>query len=383
MSATQTSPRSLPPNPSAEYLRKEAKRLARDEAMQLAAAQRRLAHEYGYRSWAELMTAVQKIASGREAGTGANPSQPVGSTPVSDSGANVFPLLPLRGLVAFPHVSYPIFVGRPMSIKAVQYAKDREVPIFLAAQKDPKSTDPSGSEMYQVGSLGRVIEAMRLPDGSIKTIIEANGRARVNRFIFDTDFSQAEVEEIEETATSDPRIEDLVPLVISAFMRRRVKTLGQKKELERIRLRAGLELVKVRGAVERVELRLVEPLNERLSRPVDELPISLRALKGLQSADIKRVGELVQRTEQDMLKIKNFGRKALDEIKEMLAGMGLTLGMPEAWAAARTDAGSASMLADRIASEMPMELAWKQALLELLNPADRLEKLLAYLNVLS
>ena len=234
--------------------------------------------------------------------------------------------------------------------------------------------------MYQVGTLARVIESMRFPDGSIKTIIEGSGRARVNRFIFDTDFSKAEVEKIEETASSDPRIEELVPLVISAFMRRRAKTLGQKK-FHRIRVRSRSQ-IEVLVASDRVEARL-EPLNERLSRPVEELRISVRALKGLQSADIKCVGELVQRTEQEMLQIKNFGRKALNEIKEILADMGLTLGMPEAWAVAGTTAGSASALADRIASELQMELAWKQALLELLNPADRLEKLLAYMNASS
>jgi DNA-directed RNA polymerase subunit alpha len=68
-------------------------------------------------------------------------------------------------------------------------------------------------------------------------------------------------------------------------------------------------------------------INELLCRPVEGLPISVRAFNGLQNADIKYIGELVQRTEQDMLKIKNFGRKSLNEIKEVLADMGLSLGM--------------------------------------------------------
>ena len=67
--------------------------------------------------------------------------------------------------------------------------------------------------------------------------------------------------------------------------------------------------------------------NEYLFRPVEGLPISVRAFNGLQNADIKYIGELVQRTEQDMLKIKNFGRKSLNEIKEVLTDMGLSLGM--------------------------------------------------------
>jgi DNA-directed RNA polymerase subunit alpha len=76
---------------------------------------------------------------------------------------------------------------------------------------------------------------------------------------------------------------------------------------------------------ERAETR--PTYNEYLYRPVEGLPISVRAFNGLQNADIKYIGELVQRTEQDMLKIKNFGRKSLNEIKEVLTDMGLSLGM--------------------------------------------------------
>ena len=70
-----------------------------------------------------------------------------------------------------------------------------------------------------------------------------------------------------------------------------------------------------------------EPLNENLFRSVDELELSVRSANCLQNANIKLIGELVQRTEQDMLKTKNFGRKSLKEIKEILANMGLSLGM--------------------------------------------------------
>jgi len=79
------------------------------------------------------------------------------------------------------------------------------------------------------------------------------------------------------------------------------------------------------GGVEHAEAR--PAFNEYLYRPVEGLPISVRAFNGLQNADIKYIGELVQRTEQDMLKIKNFGRKSLNEIKEVLTDMGLSLGM--------------------------------------------------------
>ncbi|MFW5740695.1 MAG: DNA-directed RNA polymerase subunit alpha, partial [Myxococcota bacterium] len=70
-----------------------------------------------------------------------------------------------------------------------------------------------------------------------------------------------------------------------------------------------------------------EPVNENLFRSVDELELSVRSANCLQNANITLIGELVQRTEQDMLKTKNFGRKSLKEIKEILASMGLSLGM--------------------------------------------------------
>ncbi len=89
---------------------------------------------------------------------------------------------------------------------------------------------------------------------------------------------------------------------------------------------AGVEEeTEVPAAAEGGEARAT--LSELLYRPVEGLPISVRAFNGLQNADIKYIGELVQRTEQDMLKIKNFGRKSLNEIKEVLADMGLSLGM--------------------------------------------------------
>ena len=89
---------------------------------------------------------------------------------------------------------------------------------------------------------------------------------------------------------------------------------------------AGVEEeVEAPQAVEGTEAR--PTLNELLYRPVEGLPISVRAFNGLQNADIKYIGELVQRTEQDMLKIKNFGRKSLNEIKEVLGDMSLGLGM--------------------------------------------------------
>jgi hypothetical protein len=117
-----------------ENLRKQAKRLARGNVTQLAAAQHQLAHEYGYRNWAALMTAVQAMASANGGGSGTSDPQSADSSRTGERAPNVFPLLPLRGLVAFPHASYPIFIGRPKSIKAAAYAYEHSIPILLVTR---------------------------------------------------------------------------------------------------------------------------------------------------------------------------------------------------------------------------------------------------------
>ena len=91
--------------------------------------------------------------------------------------------------------------------------------------------------------------------------------------------------------------------------------------------RAGQVVVLVTGLVVAEELPAESKVNEHLLRSVDELDLSVRAENCLQAANIKYIGDLVQKTEAEMLKTKNFGRKSLKEIKELLAEMGLTLGM--------------------------------------------------------
>ena len=168
MSTSQGPRKRLPENPSEENLRKQAKRLATQEGLQLAAAQRRLATEYGYRNWSELMRAV--------------------SSPF-------VPVIPLRGLVAFPHEVYPIYVGRQKSVNAID-AVAAGSPILLLAQRDATVAEPSPTDVYQVGTLGVIVERQQLSDGTAKIVVEGRRRARVTRFAFDQQFYKAEVKEV-------------------------------------------------------------------------------------------------------------------------------------------------------------------------------------------
>jgi ATP-dependent Lon protease len=135
------------------------------------------------------------------------------------------PLVPLRGLIAFPHEVYPIFIGRRKSIKAVDAVEGpktpisfaAKTPILLVAQRDAMVAAPTPADMYQVGTLGVIVQRDQLPDGTVKVMVEARKRARVARFVFDQKFFKAEAEEIAETADHSGRVETLMRSVLSAF----------------------------------------------------------------------------------------------------------------------------------------------------------------------
>ena len=345
MAPTQTRSRSLPENPSEEYLRKQAKRLARDEAIQLAAAQRRLAREYGFRNWTELIghvkwvSAASKGAHGPDAAADERPTlsellkRPLHELPLSQRTfkglqhenikhigeliqrtehdlleiknlgrkslneikkvlaemgislgmrlqlEDVLPFLPLRELIAFPHVVYPVYVGRRMSINAIKSAENRKIPIAMAAQKDPKVVSPGDSDIYRTGVVGTLIKVEALPDGTLRALIEGKRRVRVTLLKANGEFLEAKTEELTEPATDG--VEKLLESLASAFVSGQFKSLTSNRSV---------------------------------------------------------------------------------------------------FLSARSNP---SAIADRVASNLPIEISQKQALLELLDPAERLEQLVVHLNALS
>ena len=93
------------------------------------------------------------------------------------------PLLPLRDIIVFPHQVVPLFVGREKSIAAIDAAIARDKEIFLAAQKRPRTNTPSADDMFEVGTLGTIHQFHRLPDGTVKVLVEGRRRARIVRWI--------------------------------------------------------------------------------------------------------------------------------------------------------------------------------------------------------
>src|SRR6202051_276526 len=131
--------------------------------------------------------------------------------------AELVPLLPLRELIVFPHEVYPIFVGRHKSIKALEEAENLKKPILLAAQKDAKVSEPSPDDIYPVGTLGVVVQLLRLPDGTVKALFEGKKRARIVCYAPMDDYFQVEVEEIEEVCERTTEVAALMRSVNATF----------------------------------------------------------------------------------------------------------------------------------------------------------------------
>ena len=104
------------------------------------------------------------------------------------------PMLPLRDVVVYPHMVLPLFVGRPKSIAALDAAIEQDGPVFLLAQKNPANEDPSTDDLHTIGTLANILQVLKLPDGTVKVLVEGMQRARALAVNDGGDYFQAEIE---------------------------------------------------------------------------------------------------------------------------------------------------------------------------------------------
>jgi len=119
---------------------------------------------------------------------------------IAPTSPTILPLLPLRDVVVFPGMVVPLFVGRDRSIKALEAAMRDDKTIFLASQKDAQQTNPEPEEIFDFGTLGNIIQMLKLPDGTIKLFVEGKKRARILRFAEVDSFFSVELELLEDHA---------------------------------------------------------------------------------------------------------------------------------------------------------------------------------------
>jgi ATP-dependent Lon protease len=131
--------------------------------------------------------------------------------------SRTLPLLPLRDIIVFPHMVVPLFVGRQKSIAALEEAMAQDKAVLLCAQKKAKTNEPSAEDIFPVGTIGSIIQLLRLPDGTVKVLVEGKQRARVRKFLDSERFLLVEAEDIEEQSERTVELEALMRSVHSTF----------------------------------------------------------------------------------------------------------------------------------------------------------------------
>ena len=118
-----------------------------------------------------------------------------------------FPVLPLRDVVVYPHMVIPLFVGRGKSIKALEAAMLQAKQIFLVAQKKSADDDPAPEDVYEIGTLSSVLQLLKLPDGTVKVLVEGEQRAKAIKYTQEAGYLETDLELIADVSSGLPESE--------------------------------------------------------------------------------------------------------------------------------------------------------------------------------
>ncbi|MBT4879806.1 MAG: endopeptidase La [Alphaproteobacteria bacterium] len=129
----------------------------------------------------------------------------------------LFPVLPLRDIVVFPDMVVPLFVGREKSVQALEYVMQRDVPLLLVTQKTSSQENPKPEDLYSVGTLGTVLQLLKLPDGTVKVLVEGGSRAKLINFKTDEKFYQAYADPIIDGSSDTEEVKALRRAIIDEF----------------------------------------------------------------------------------------------------------------------------------------------------------------------
>ncbi len=133
------------------------------------------------------------------------------------AGREVFPVLPLRDIVVFPYMIVPLFVGREKSINALEEVMRTDKQILLAAQKNAGDDDPAQDAIYEMGTLASVLQLLKLPDGTVKVLVEGASRARISKFTAKAEYFEAEIKRVDDNVGAKDEIEALARSAVTQF----------------------------------------------------------------------------------------------------------------------------------------------------------------------
>jgi ATP-dependent Lon protease len=138
---------------------------------------------------------------------------------MTDTFATSYPVLPLRDIVVFPHMIVPLFVGREKSVRALEEVMADDKQILLSSQIDPSIDDPTTEGIYRVGVLANVLQLLKLPDGTVKVLVEGKVRVRISEFVENPSFFEARAQRLSENPGDQASVEALVRAVADEFER--------------------------------------------------------------------------------------------------------------------------------------------------------------------
>ena len=134
-----------------------------------------------------------------------------------DTKSNNLPVLPLRNIVVFPNMVVPLFVGRDKSINALEQVMDKDQELLFLSQKNSEVDDPSETDLYKIGTKGKILQLLKLPDGTVKVLVEGIARCKVKNIKFSSDFVNAEIEELPKNEKISDTIKALGRSVVSKY----------------------------------------------------------------------------------------------------------------------------------------------------------------------
>src|SRR6187401_558747 len=134
--------------------------------------------------------------------------------PLTPGETRAYPVLPLRDIVVFPHMIVPLFVGREKSIKALEEVMKSDTFILLATQKNASDDDPATGAIYQIGTLASVLQLLKLPDGTVKVLVEGAERAKILKYTDRNDYYEADAVVIGDTVGDPVEAEAMARSVI-------------------------------------------------------------------------------------------------------------------------------------------------------------------------
>ncbi|TWI53784.1 ATP-dependent Lon protease [Pseudomonas duriflava] len=253
------------------------------------------------------------------------------------------PLLPLRDVVVYPHMVIPLFVGREKSVEALEAAMASDKQILLVAQKNPTDDDPDAEALYRMGTVATVLQLLKLPDGTVKVLVEGEQRGKIQQFVEAKGYARAEVQLIEDSEAADRESEVFVRSLMSQF--EQYVQLGKKVPAEVLSSLNGIDdpsrLVDTMAAhmalklEQKQEILEVVDLPERvehvlalLDAEIDLLQVEKR-IRGRVKKQMERsqreyyLNEQMKAIQKELGDIDE-GHSEIDELKKRIDNAGLT-----------------------------------------------------------